>query len=402
MEHSDPKALTSMMWALATMGVRPSLPLIRTHEKQTAARIGGFTGTQVCIIMWAYASVGVVPGAAMLARLEHRAVATMSEMQHKQLSQLLYAYAVLGMVPREGLMRGIDAQASFSMSSFDPRALCTTLWSFARLRVRPGESLLTGLEAQFLATVDSFEALEVSTVLWSYAGLGQRPGREVLAGLERRALATMHRLDLRGVADMLWACAVFGGGSTGHLVEDACIRALACLEAKSTDDIKLHLMQMHQFLLLMELSGGLGKNAQLLREAIGRDFSDAAEGKDSTQDVRLYDDVANTLKVLSLACETRVVDPDSGYRMDILIRSGQEGLQQGQVLQDTSNKGVVIEVDGPGRFVRGGGRSREVGRIPFSVSSLCLVGAFCVNVFAGGFLCECFCRQARPRPWKTC
>ena len=100
----DPRSIANMLWAYATLAIRPGGELDHVLKLQTCLRIADFGAQNIANTMWAYATLDMSPGEKLNADIERRATAIAEQLTLRNVSNLLWAYAVLDICPGEELL----------------------------------------------------------------------------------------------------------------------------------------------------------------------------------------------------------------------------------------------------------------------------------------------------------
>jgi hypothetical protein len=159
----------------------------------------------------------------------------------------------------------------------------------------------------------------------------------------------MGTFDVLYVPYLLWSFAALNSSSLGVDVIMCALEALSSSSISvlrdSQDRSAVHLCQIHQFLLFVELElsvpGRMSIDIDRVQEVKlfwGKQCLEAFSRKGVPS--CLQHDVASIVRRLEVDFEEEVIDPRSGYSIDILVKQG--------------GKDIAIEVDGPSHFLYGG------------------------------------------------
>jgi hypothetical protein len=159
--------LASALWAVATLGVRPTEAQLRAIQEHAVEVADEFTPQGISNIIWAHAKMGEVPLPELLAALEKRAVAVAGEFKPQEVSNTLWAYATLGITPGAALLAALERRAVAVAGEFTPQAVSNTIWAYATLGITPGAALLAALEKRAVAVAGEFTSQAVVNLLWA-------------------------------------------------------------------------------------------------------------------------------------------------------------------------------------------------------------------------------------------
>ncbi|KAG2491559.1 hypothetical protein HYH03_010128 [Edaphochlamys debaryana] len=201
-EQGRPQDVSMVLWALATLGARPSPAWLSRLVRSglAPARLRGFSAQALSNSAWALATLGYgggdcspdggSPAASMGGGAEERSARGSAPARVAWLGPVLEASAPL-------------------LPVMYVQELVNLLWAAARLRHRPpGAWLAAALdELARRARAGGLCAQSIPVALWSLAALRVRPGLPALQALTGRALGVRRSLTPQGVVLTLWSLA---------------------------------------------------------------------------------------------------------------------------------------------------------------------------------------------------
>jgi hypothetical protein len=219
--HRD---LSMLLWATATFSksaaegsaAANSLhaaagALLHCCQCQEAGSLRAWDGQSVSNVLWALATLGQRPSAAWLNKLlQHLERHAGKEMTAQGVSVTLWALAALGVLPQASCTAALLSAAAQHMQSptFTPQAASNTIWALAVLEQQPSKTWLAGFWRSSRALLLDMNSQGLVNCLWAVARLGVQPPQEwVVDASELLLQQGVQELSSQGLSNVLWAMA---------------------------------------------------------------------------------------------------------------------------------------------------------------------------------------------------
>ena len=271
-------------------------------EAAVRVGLGGFKPQNLSNTAWAYATAGVRADALYAAIAEAAVRGGLGGFKPQNLSNMAWAYATAG-VRADALYAAIaEAAVRGGLSGFNPQNLSSTAWAYATAGVRADALYAAIAETAVRGGLGGFNPQDLSNTAWAYA----------TAGVSRPQL----------FKELVLAITLSMSSSPSCWSADA-LRAL-------------HLWQLQ-----LSLQGDVSES-QLLSSDLRQRCRDAMRFAD-VHPSKLQRSVAVALAELHPGFEEEVVDEQTGYTLDLALRSSL----------------LAVEVDGPSHFIHNPGTQGE-------------------------------------------
>jgi hypothetical protein len=112
------------------------------------ATAGDFSPQDVSKLVWALATMGIKPEAGLLEAMQRQAIATVRDFKPQNVANLVWALAKMGVEPEPGLLKAMQRRAMQMAGGFNPQAAANLVWALAEMRVRPDPGLLEAMEVR--------------------------------------------------------------------------------------------------------------------------------------------------------------------------------------------------------------------------------------------------------------
>ncbi|KAJ1487970.1 hypothetical protein T484DRAFT_1940176 [Baffinella frigidus] len=340
--------------------------LTGTLLARAEATAAGFNSHDISNVLWALATMGIKPGPGLLEAMQRRATATENDFKPQGVANVLWALATMGITADARLLEAMQGRATATAGDFKPQGVANVLWALATMGITADARLLEAMQARATATARDFKPQSVANVMWALATMGIEPEPRLLDAMQRQATAMAGKFKPQEVANVLRALACFDTSPSQEsvrMVESLAVRLLSMREQLSVGDKS----QLHQWLLFCELHPGwrgqLPMSMQNVKEEHGGSSREAF-ALEAPATSRLQANVAKQLRRLfpELKVEEEYEDARSGYRID--IRAEMSGRENASDTGSGAGRVWAVEVDGPTHFLQGGsGREPSKGTL---------------------------------------
>ena len=209
-----PRNLANTVWAVATLGVKPSVAFMGAWCAAAELHLGAFEAQHVANSLWALAAMGTSLTAPLTAAFEQAVVhhAQQRSFLARHVSICLWSLAALQ--PRaaahvsEDVLKELMGAAEAAIPSFTTQNTANTLWALGRLAPMRGSrhaGLLASLAAHAAPRLGECTVQELSVCLWSFAALDWSPGADWLRAHEAVWREQLHTATPQSMATALLA-----------------------------------------------------------------------------------------------------------------------------------------------------------------------------------------------------
>ena len=132
-----PQDVSNILWALATLDIRPEPRLLEAMQRRALATEHDFIAHNVAMLLWALATMGIEPEPFLLKAMQRRVVATADDFDPQNVSMVLWALATMGIEPEPRLLKAMQRQAMAKAGLFIPQNVANVLWAMACFDTSP-------------------------------------------------------------------------------------------------------------------------------------------------------------------------------------------------------------------------------------------------------------------------
>ena len=181
MEYSNPRSVSDMMWAFATLQHWPPTMLKPLLTRMAAhLEAGAFEAQHLSLITWSFAILELKP-TKLLERIEECSISQLKDLSQQNCANLLWGFAKLNYKP-EKLLPKITSKMSDApfLSRMKPVEISDAAFAIAVIGSKDGQGgLMDQLAAR--ATPDdlmhSFSSRQLVTLTWAFARMATRPAQ---------------------------------------------------------------------------------------------------------------------------------------------------------------------------------------------------------------------------------
>eukprot|EP00471_Norrisiella_sphaerica_P003554 CAMPEP_0184485256 /NCGR_PEP_ID=MMETSP0113_2-20130426/6889_1 /TAXON_ID=91329 /ORGANISM="Norrisiella sphaerica, Strain BC52" /LENGTH=1442 /DNA_ID=CAMNT_0026866637 /DNA_START=291 /DNA_END=4620 /DNA_ORIENTATION=- len=131
--------------------------------------VGGLSPLFLSNVLWAYASLGVKPSNAVLSRLLEWVSASIESMGPQMVANTLWAMSKLELKVSPLLQRALSCKVESSLARFSPQEFSNIIMAYGRLQLCPPG--LTGLTRQAVRIFPQCNSQERSNIFWAFSKL---------------------------------------------------------------------------------------------------------------------------------------------------------------------------------------------------------------------------------------
>jgi len=154
LDVADTQALSTLLWAAASVGEAPSGALLESLLAALRVRAKELSQQSVALVLCALAQLGwrpeprdLLPLVSVAGELLLKGLQAGSQGAPRASATVLHALAVMGFYPGSVWMRAWLAQSERALQRFSTRELAQVLWALAVLGERPGDAWLSAWRA---------------------------------------------------------------------------------------------------------------------------------------------------------------------------------------------------------------------------------------------------------------
>ena len=221
-----PQNVANIIWACATLGLRPSPDLVDALSKRITVSAGAYASQAVSNILWAFASLRLEPSEELTQVLLQRATAVLAESSAQGVANTAWALGSLSIQPAPALLHELHARIVATSSQLTAQGVATSLWGHAALGLVPNRAALTALVKACMLHTPRMSPHELAITMWSLASFRKLASQNqhtavsrtdssslfhasspVVEALSWSAIDMAERFDAQSVSMVLWAIA---------------------------------------------------------------------------------------------------------------------------------------------------------------------------------------------------
>ena len=180
MEYSNPRSVSDMMWAFATLQHWPPTMLKPLTRMAAHLEAGAFEAQHLSLITWSFAILELKP-TKLLERIEECSISQLKDLSQQNCANLLWGFAKLNYKP-EKLLPKITSKMSDALflSRMKPVEISDAAFAIAVIGSKDGQGRVNGTTAARATPDDlmhSFSSRQLVTLTWAFARMATRPAQ---------------------------------------------------------------------------------------------------------------------------------------------------------------------------------------------------------------------------------
>ena len=182
-----PQSVANSIWALARLGLQPSLrddegPWIDAALEHTTPLLQRMEPRQLTTLAWSLVKLGATPDAQFAKKLLSSSLKKLGLFSFRDLAEFSWSLANMGIRPAEQEVRAICRAATSpdNAATGDASGVAGLMYALSRWQIRPPREFLSCLFESWMspAELGRYNALQITDVIRSLANLGISPPSE--------------------------------------------------------------------------------------------------------------------------------------------------------------------------------------------------------------------------------
>jgi hypothetical protein len=343
-QRFQPPEITTLMWGLANLRIKPPNAFVDIMSFQVTTILECFSAHDHALLIWSCSKLGV--GRNLVIKMLNLSSRVVARFKSQDICDLLWAVVNFDLMLNDELLLAISSRTFHLSNQLNPLNISCVIWALAKQGMAPEERLLNSLMQRAALVSSEFQPQEIVNFMWGLATLNIEPEVQLLEAVLLQAVSIVNEFKLQEVCTLVWAIACLGlhhrDQFSAALSSDILYRFLSNHPSNENffripDEV---IYQTHELAVSCQFDNFFAQHN--LGELIGTDLlhfcKRAVEFRNGTKsDLQLS--IASFLNDLGVSFEEQVVEPRTGFIVDMLVRN-KDRLQ------------LAVEVGDPTRCMR--------------------------------------------------